>query len=265
MLKLNNFLKVAKSSRSVLTKYYSSQNIEIPQTGLNFELTADQLAFRDLAKKFAQEEIIPKAAHHDLTGEYPWDIINKAHDLGLINAHVPEEHGGLGLGCTEGCMINEELAYGCSGIAVAIEANTLGSMPVIMYGTEEQKKEYLGRLFTHENGKPLMCAYCVTEPGAGSDVAGVKTKAVKDGDDYIINGSKMWITNGGVANWYFVLARTSDDPKCPASKAFTGFIVDANTPGVVVGRKEINMGQRASDTRGITFNDVRVPAKKCFS
>lgn len=134
-------------------------------------------------------------------------------------------------------------------------------MPVIMFGNHEQKKEYLGRLFEVKDGKPLMCAYCVTEPGAGSDVAGIKTKAVKDGDDWIINGSKMWITNGGVANWYFVLARTSDDPKCPAGKAFTGFIVERDTPGVTVGRKEINLGQRASDTRGITFTDVRVPAK----
>ena len=107
--------------------------------------------------------------------------------------------------------------------------------------------------------KPLMCAYCVTEPVAGSDVAGIKTKAVKKGDEYIISGQKMWITNGGVANWYFLLARTNPDPKAPASKAFTGFIVDADLPGVTKGRKEINMGQRASDTRGITFEEVRVP------
>lgn len=104
-----------------------------------------------------------------------------------------------------------------------------------------------------------MSAYCVTEPGAGSDVAGIRTRAEKKGDEYILNGQKMWITNGGVANWYFVLARTDSDPKAPAGKAFTGFIVDADSPGVTPGRKEINMGQRASDTRGITFEDVRVP------
>ncbi|NXX53963.1 ACADM protein, partial [Scopus umbretta] len=102
-------------------------------------------------------------------------------------------------------------------------------------------------------------AYCVTEPGAGSDVAGVKTKAEKKGDEYIINGQKMWITNGGKANWYFLLARTNPDPKAPASKAFTGFIVEADSPGIQIGRKEINMGQRCSDTRGIVFEDVRVP------
>ena len=134
-------------------------------------------------------------------------------------------------------------------------------MPVIMYGTHAQKKEYLGRLFQTADGKPLMCAYCVTEPGAGSDVAGIATRARRHGDHWLLNGAKMWITNGGVANWYFVLARTSEDPQCPAGKAFTGFIVERDSPGVVVGRKEINMGQRASDTRGITFTDVRVPAE----
>lgn len=127
--------------------------------------------------------------------------------------------------------------------------------PVIIGASAEQKKKYLGRL-TEE---PIVAAYAVTEPGAGSDVGGIKLKAEKKGDEYILNGNKMWITNGGIANWYFVLARTNPDPKAPASKAFTGFIVEAATPGVTPGRKEINMGQRASDTRGITFEDVRVP------
>lgn len=266
MLKLNQLAKVCRNGQSLaLTKLYSSQ-ASIPTTGFNFEFTEDQKMFRDLARKFTLEEVIPKAAEHDKTGEYPWEIVKKASELGLINAHVPEKYGGLGLGCTEGCMINEEIAYGCSGIGTAVEANSLGSMPVIMFGNDEQKKEYLGRLFTTDNeGRPLMCAYCVTEPGAGSDVAAAKTTAVKKGDEYILNGSKMWITNGGVANWYFVLARTSDDPKCPPGKAFTGFIVDSNSPGVIIGRKEINMGQRASDTRGITFSDVRVPAKNVIA
>ena len=126
---------------------------------------------------------------------------------------------------------------------------------MILFGNQEQHKKYLGRLLE----EPLVAAYCVTEPGAGSDVNGIKTKAVKQGDEYILNGQKMWITNGGVADWYFVLARTNSDPKAPASKSFTGFIVERNTPGITPGRKEINMGQRASDTRGITFEDVRVP------
>jgi len=130
-------------------------------------------------------------------------------------------------------------------------------MPVILAGSDAQKKKYLGRM-TEE---PLMCAYGVTEPGAGSDVAGLKTTAVKKGNEYVINGNKMWITNGGHANWYFVLAKTNTDPKCPTGKAFTGFIVDRNTPGLIVGRKEWNMGQKASDTRGLTFEDMVVPAE----
>jgi len=161
----------------------------------------------------------------------------------------------MGLGTLDGCLITEKIAYGCTGIMTALEANGLGAMPIIIAGNEDQKKKYLGRLIE----EPVMCAYGVTEPNAGSDVAGIKTKAVKKGDDYVINGQKMWITNGGVANFYFVLARTNPDPKCPASKAFTGFIVDRDTPGVTPGRKELNMGQRCSDTRGITFEDVVVP------
>merc|ERR1712156_1033928 len=186
-----------------------------------------------------------------------WPVLKKAHENGLMNLHIPEEYGGMGLGTLDGCLITEKMAYGCTGIMTAIEANGLGSMPIMIAGNHEQKKKYLTRLIE----EPIMCAYGVTEPGAGSDVASIKTKAVKKGDDYVINGQKMWITNGGVADFYFVLARTNPDPKCPASKAFTGFIVDADTPGVTPGRKEQNMGQRASDTRGITFEDVVVPAE----
>lgn len=132
---------------------------------------------------------------------------------------------------------------------------TFQQTPVLISGNDAQKKKYLGRLLE----EPLVAAYCVTEPGAGSDVNGVKTRAEKKGDEWVINGQKMWITNGGVANWYFVLARTNPDPKAPANQAFTGFIVERDSPGLTPGRKEQNMGQRASDTRGITFEDVRVP------
>ncbi|KAI9136831.1 acyl-CoA dehydrogenase/oxidase [Paraphysoderma sedebokerense] len=210
--------------------------------------------FQELARKFTAEEIIPKAAHHDQTGEYPTEIIKKAWELGLVNTHIPAEYGGLGLGVLDSSLITEELAYGCTGIQTAIEANGLAEAPVVLAANHEQKKKYLGRM-TEE---PLMAAYCVTEPIAGSDVAGIKTKAEKKGNEWVINGQKMWITNGGKANWYFVLARTNPDPKASAGKAFTGFIVDADSAGISVGRKEINMGQRASDTRGITFEDVVV-------
>merc|ERR1712227_10034 len=224
--------------------------------GLNFNVTEEQQEFLDLAEQFTKNEIIPVAPHYDRTGEYPWPVLKKAHETGLMNLHIPQEYGGMGLGTLDGCLITAKMAYGCTGIMTALEANGLGSMPVMIAGNHEQKKKYLTRLIE----EPLMCAYGVTEPNAGSDVAGIKTKAVKNADgDWVINGQKMWITNGGVASFYFVLARTDPDPKCPASKAFTGFIVDRDTPGVTPGRKEKSMGQRCSDTRGITFEDVVVP------
>lgn len=157
----------------------------------------------------------------------------------------------------EGVVIAEELAYGCSGMSTAVEANTLAQMPLILAGNDATKKKYLGRM----TEAPLKCAYCVSEPGAGSDVAAITTRAVKKGNDYVINGAKLWITNGGVARddadreggggWYFVLAVT--DPDAKVGKRMTGFVVDANTPGIAVGDKLINMGQRCSDTRPIFF------------
>ncbi|XP_063966453.1 medium-chain specific acyl-CoA dehydrogenase, mitochondrial-like [Lytechinus pictus] len=228
---------------------------EAKSSGLSFALSEEQQQYQDLARKFTAEEIIPKAAEHDKSGEYPWEIIKKAWELGLMNTHIPQEIGGPGLGILDTCIITEELAYGCTGIQTAIEACSLGSAPVLIGGNADQKKKYLGWLVE----EPIVCAYCVTEPGAGSDVAGIKTKAVRKGDNYVLNGSKMWITNGGHASWYFVLARTDPDPKAPASKAFTGFIVDRDSEGLTLGRKEWNMGQRASDTRAVNFEDVVVP------
>jgi len=245
----------SSAARQLAPKTSGSVPEEQAEVGLNFTLTSEQQEFVDLAENFTKNEIIPVAAHYDTTGEYPWAVIKKAHETGLMNLHIPEEYGGMGLGTLEGCVITEKMAYGCTGIMTALEANGLGSMPIMIAGNEAQKKKYLTRLIE----EPLMCAYGVTEPGAGSDVAGIKTRAEKKGNEWVINGQKMWITNGGVANFYFVLARTNPDPKCPASKAFTGFIVDRDTPGVTPGRKELNMGQRCSDTRGITFEDVVVP------
>jgi len=224
--------------------------------GMNFELSEEQQQLQEMTRKFTHEEIIPMAAHYDQTGDFPWPIVNKAWENGLMNITIPSEYGGPGLGILDACIMEEELAYGCTGIMLPLSGNGLAESPVAIAGTHEQKKEYFGRLIAD----PLIAAYCVTEPGAGSDVAGLKTKAEKKGDEWIINGQKMWITGGGHANWFFVLARTNLDPKCKTGNAFTGFIVDADTPGISLGRKEWNMGQRASDTRGIIFEDVRVPA-----
>lgn len=220
---------------------------------INFNMSDEQKALQEMTRKFVREEIIPKAAHHDETGEFPLAITKKAWELGIMNTHVPEIAGGMGLGVLDGAIITEEIAYGCTGIATAMEANTLASAPLIVAGSDAQKKEYLGRL----TRDCAYAAYCVTEPGAGSDVSGISTTAKKIGDDYVINGSKMWITNASVANWYFVLAYTDQSKK---HKGMTGFIVPRDTPGITVGKKEINMGQRASDTRGVTFENVKIPS-----
>ncbi|WFD45099.1 medium-chain acyl-CoA dehydrogenase [Malassezia psittaci] len=220
---------------------------------VDFGLSDDQRSYQDLARKFTRENITPVAKHYDETMEYPWEVIKKAHEVGLVNTHVPEAFGGIGLGLTECALISEELAYGCSGIQTAIEANGLAEAPVLVAGNDQQKAKYLGRM-TEE---PLVASYGVTEPSAGSDVANIKTRAEKKGDKWVLNGSKMWITNAGYANWFFVLAKT--DPNARPHKALSGFIVDGDSPGLIRGKKEINMGQRCSDTRMVTFEDVEVP------
>jgi acyl-CoA dehydrogenase len=219
---------------------------------VDFALTEEQRQLRALAHEFAEKEIVPKAAHHDATGEFPRAICHKAWELGLMNTHIPEAYGGPGLGVLDGCLIAEEVAWGCTGIGTAMEANTLAEGPVIVGGSEVQKKRVLAPMTEGLR----FAAYCVTEPQAGSDVQGIRTTARKVGSDYVLKGSKMWITNGSVADWYFVLAYT--DP-AQRYKGMSAFIVPRDSPGVEVGKKEQNLGQRASDTRALTFNDVKVP------
>ncbi len=220
---------------------------------VSFDLTEEQEALRDLAHDFAANEMRTVAADHDRTGEYPIETMKKAHALGLMNTHVPAAYGGIELGALDGMLIAEELAWGCSGIGTAIEANGLAQQPVILGASEALKQKYLG-MFAE---RCAICAYAVTEPGAGSDVQAMKTTAVKQGDKWILNGSKMWITNAGHADWYFVVAVT--DAQKLARGGMTAFIVERAWPGVIVGKKEYNMGQRCSDTRGITFDNVEVP------
>ncbi|MCX6117299.1 MAG: acyl-CoA dehydrogenase family protein [Proteobacteria bacterium] len=220
----------------------------------SLQLSDDQQAVLDLAKTFSRKEMMPLAAKYDESMEYPWEVIKKAHEAGLLNLSLKEEHGGLGLGALLQAMVVEELGYGCSAMATAITANDLALGPVLPVATPEQLEEFIKPMVD----KPIMAAYCVTEPGAGSDVAGIKTSCKRDGDNYILNGEKMWITNGSVASWYFVLA-TLDASQ--GHKAMCGFIVPSNLPGIAVGKKEVNMGQRCSDTRGIVFKDVKIPKK----
>jgi acyl-CoA dehydrogenase len=220
---------------------------------MDFTLNEEQRALQELARDFARTEIEPVAPHHDRTGEFALDVYRKAFEVGLMNTHVPEAYGGPGLGAFENCLIAEELAAGCSGIYASMEVNTLAQAPVVLAGSEDQKERFLAPM-TREL---TFAAYAVTEPDAGSDVASIGTRAVRDGNDYVLNGHKMWITGAGHASWFFVLTYTDPEKKY---RGMTGFLVPADTPGIRVGKKEINMGQRASDTRAVDFEDVRVPA-----
>ena len=221
---------------------------------LGFELSEEQQMLRELARDFARENVRPHAERWDNESEFPLQAIKQAHELGLTNLHIPEEYGGPGMGVLEEAIVSEEMSWGDPGFGTAQYSNGLTAAPIITGGTEEQKKKYLGMLAE----KPLIAAYCVTEPGAGSDVSSIKTNAVLKDDHYILNGSKMWITGAGQAEWFFVLAYTDRDK---GYKGMSAFIVESKWDGVELGKKETNMGQRASDTRGITFTDVRVPVE----
>ncbi|MGD1149159.1 MAG: acyl-CoA dehydrogenase family protein [Thermoanaerobaculaceae bacterium] len=214
---------------------------------MEFNLTPQQQERVEAAREFTREWISPNAAAHDRSGEFPLAICREAFKRGLMNSHIPKEYGGQHEAVLDHCMVMEELATGCSGIATAIDGNGLSQYPVILAGSDDQKRRFLAPML-----KELMfSAYAVTEPEAGSDVARVKTTATKVGNDYVLNGVKWWITNGSVASWYFVLARTGDE--------LTGFIVPADSPGIVRGPKEINLGQHASNTVRVTLEDVKVP------
>lgn len=220
--------------------------------GTGFSLTDEQKMMQQLARDFAKSEIAPAAEHYDKSHEYPWPVIKKAQELGLTVMSVPEEYGGMGLSLFEECLISEELAWGCSGISTAIGVNGLGIAPILIAGNEAQKQEYGGRMADGQ-----LCAYCLTEPEAGSDVAGIKTTARREGDHYILNGGKTFITGGTVANFYTVFAYTDAGARY---KGMSCFIVDRDLEGVSVGKPFDKMGQHASDTAEVIFDNVKVPA-----
>jgi len=219
---------------------------------VDFTLTDEQKSMRELAHDFAEKEIRPVAWDYDRDGTWPGEILEKAWELGLMNNHLPVEYGGPGLGTLDGCIIEEEIAWGCSGIGTSLSCNGLASAPVQIAASEKLKKEYLGRLAE----APLLASFCLTEPDAGSDVSGMKTTAVKRGDKWVINGSKCFITNGEYANWYTVYAKTDKEA---GHRGISCFIVPRDA-GVVVDGHEDKMGQRASNTATISFNDVEIPA-----
>ena len=198
------------------------------------------------------KEIRPVAWEYDKDGTWPEDVLRKAWEVGLMNSHIPEEYGGPGASYLDGCVIEEELSWGCSGITTSLAANGLASAPLSLRGSEELKKTYLGMLT--EDFK--LASFCLTEPDAGSDVSGMRTTAVRKGDKYVINGSKCFITNGGYADWFTVYAKTDKEA---GHRGISCFLVPKDDT-VTVDKKEDKMGQRASNTATITFNDTEIPA-----
>lgn len=220
---------------------------------IGFELNDEQKALQHLAREFSEKEIAPVAKQYDLSGEYPWPVIKKAFELGLMNVTVAEAFGGGGLGWFESCMIDEEFAAGCAGIATCVAAHELALTPLELAATDEQKRKYVEPLLREKQ----VAAFCVTEPGAGSDVSSLSTQAVRDGDGYVISGTKHFISNGSVASLYTVFASTNPSEK---HRGISCFVVPRNTHGITARPMGKKMGHRASDTAEIVFDEVHIPS-----
>ncbi len=222
---------------------------------MNFELTTEQREMRELVRKFAKEEIAPLAADIDETDTFPRDIVRKMGQLGLMGLPIPEEYGGVGADFLSYMLAIEEISYASAALGVILAVHTsVGSFPILYFGTEAQKQHYLPKLTSGE----YIGAFALTEPGAGSDAGGIRTKAVRDGDDYVLNGGKIFITNGGEADVYCVFAVT--DPK-RGNRGVTAFLVNRDTPGFHIGKKERKMGLNGSATAELLFDDARVPVE----
>ncbi len=221
---------------------------------IGFSLTEEQLACQKLVRDFARREIVPVAHELDQEQRHSPEIVEKYFQIGLLHYAVPEVYGGAGLGSLEGCLFAEELGAACAGIAACLGGNTLGLTPFLIAGSPELKEELLP---VHTSG-PNLAAFCLTEADAGSDVASMRTTARREGDAYVINGTKRFITNGGVASLYSVFAK--EDPE-RGHRGISAFMVPAETPGVSSGKKEDKLGQRSTDTREVIFQDVRIPAR----
>ncbi|HEY6076555.1 MAG TPA: acyl-CoA dehydrogenase family protein, partial [Gaiella sp.] len=221
-------------------------------SGVSFALTDEQRELRALARDFAEKEIRPKAAEYDEHQTHPAEIVAKAHEVGLMNLHLPESLGGPELSAFDGMLVGEELNWGCSGIGTSILANGLGAGPILIAGTEEQKREWLAPLVE----APILGCFGLSEPGAGSDVSGIQTTAVRKGGDYVVNGSKMFITNAGKASWIVCFASTD---RSKGHKGLSAFVIPMDAEGVTIEKHLDKMGQRATDTSAVAFQDVVVP------
>lgn len=219
---------------------------------MDFAISPEQKEIQELALKFARNEMIPVAQEMDEHGTFPMDIFKKAWELGLCNTCIPAEYGGTGFSSLDGVIISEALAYGCMGMNTSFMANDLALLPIVIGGTDAQKKKFLTP-FT-ESFK--IASFCLTEPGNGSDAAGLKTSIKDGGDHWIINGAKMWITNAGHADLFVVYGTV--DPALK-HKGICAVVVEGKTAGIELGKKEDKMGHRSSDTRGVRFNNVKVP------
>ncbi|WP_408098281.1 acyl-CoA dehydrogenase family protein [Peredibacter sp. HCB2-198] len=219
---------------------------------MDFSLTPEQREIRELALKFARNEMIPHAQEYDEQGKFPADIFKKAWELGLVNTCIPAEYGGSGFTSVDGVVISEALAYGCMGMNTSFMANDLALLPIVIGGSDAQKKKFLTP-FTQEF---KIASFCLTEPGNGSDAAGIKTTIKDGGDHWILNGEKMWITNAGHADLFVVYGTIDPNLK---HKGISALVVNPKSPGIEIGKKEDKMGHRSSDTRGVRFNNVKVP------
>ena len=219
---------------------------------MEYFLTEEQQMLKELARKIAEEKVMPVRAELDEKEEFPWEIMHTCAEAGLFGVFIPEEYGGFGGGVLDNCLVVEELSRSCIGVSTSFASSGLGAYPILLHGTEEQKKKYLSQI---ASGKQL-AAFGATEANAGSDVAGMQTTAQRDGENYILNGTKQWITNGGEAEIYSVFAVT-DKKRGP--RGISGFIVEKGTKGFSFGKKEQKLGIRASATRELVFEDCRIP------
>jgi acyl-CoA dehydrogenase len=221
---------------------------------VDFNLSEEQRALQETARKYAREVVRPKAAHYDEVAEFPKDLIAQAFELGLLNMTIPTDLGGVGLSHLDQAIVAEEMSWGCAGVATSCIANDLALLPILIGATAEQKKRFVAPFA--ESLK--FTSFALTEPGAGSDVAGLSTTAKRDGDSYILNGAKCFITNGEFADQFTVFA-TLD--KAKRHKGMVCLVVQGRPKGLTVGKHENKMGQRASNTVALTFDNVRVPVE----
>ena len=218
----------------------------------DFSFTEEQEALVSTVRQFTADKITPIAAEADREGKLPKEVYRAAWELGIVAPMIPEQYGGAGVSELDNVLMVEELAYGCTGIQTSITATTLAATPLLLAGNDAQKKEYLGRV-TRDG---VFASYAITEPAAGSDAAGIQCRAVPKGDEWILDGAKLFITNASFANWFVVFATVDPTQR---HKGIMAFVVDADSPGLSVGKKEDKMGQRASDTATVILEEVRVP------